>query len=125
MTKDNAFGDGVPFLGANWFDPLEAGVRHQIRSFIEEMLESELSAALGRARYDRSAGVAGYRNGHRDRQLLGTFGPVSVSGPRARLAGGDGAALASQRNGTARRCRPTGGCGSQRRRGLPGPLSAA
>jgi putative transposase len=90
MTKDNAFGDGVPFLGANWFDPLEAGVRHQIRSFIEEMLESELSAALGRARYDRSAGVAGYRNGHRDRQLLGTFGPVSVSVPRARLAGGDG-----------------------------------
>jgi transposase-like protein len=49
-----------------------------------------LSAALGRARYDRSAGVAGYRNGHRDRQLLGTFGPVSVSVPRALLAGGDG-----------------------------------
>jgi putative transposase len=65
MTKDIAFGDEVPFLGADWFDPLEAGVRQQIRSFIEEMLESELSAALGRARYDRSAGVAGYRNGHR------------------------------------------------------------
>jgi putative transposase len=90
MTKDIAFGDEVPFLGADWFDPLEAGVRQQIRSFIEEMLESELSAALGRARYDRNAGVAGYRNGHRDRQLLGTFGPVSVSVPRARLAGGDG-----------------------------------
>ena len=90
MTKDIAFEDEVPFLGSDWFDPLEAGVRQQIRSFIEEMLELELSAALGRARYDRSAGVAGYRNGHRDRQLLGTFGPVSVSVPRARLAGGDG-----------------------------------
>ena len=90
MTKDIAFGDEVPFLGADWFNPLEAGVRHQIRSFIEEMLESELSAALGRARYGRNAGVAGYRNGHRDRQLLGTFGPVSVSVPRARLVGGGG-----------------------------------
>jgi transposase-like protein len=90
MTKDIAFGDEVPFLGADWFDPLEAGVRQQIRSFIEEMLESELAAALGRARYDRSAGAAGHRNGHRDRQLLGTFGPVSVSVPRARLVGGDG-----------------------------------
>lgn len=90
MTKDIAIEDGVPFLGADWFDPLEAGVRQQIRSFIEEMLESELAAALGRARYDRSAGAAGHRNGHRDRQLLGTFGPVSVSVPRARLVGGDG-----------------------------------
>jgi putative transposase len=90
MTKNIAFGDEVPFLGADWFDPLEAGVRQQIRSFIEEMLESELAAALGRARYDRSAGAAGHRNGHRDRQLLGTFGRVSVSVPRARLVGGDG-----------------------------------
>jgi putative transposase len=32
----------------------------------------------------------GYRNGHRDRQLLGTFGAVTVSVPRARVIDGDG-----------------------------------
>jgi hypothetical protein len=31
------------FLGADWFDPLEAGVRTRIRSFIEELLEAEKS----------------------------------------------------------------------------------
>ena len=34
------------FLGEDWFDPLEAGVRTRIRSFIEELLEAELEAAL-------------------------------------------------------------------------------
>jgi hypothetical protein len=38
----------VPLLGEDWFDPLEAGVRQQIRSFIEQMLEAELEAALNR-----------------------------------------------------------------------------
>ena len=41
------------FLGEDWFDPLEAGVRTRIRSFIEELLEAELEAALGRKRYAR------------------------------------------------------------------------
>ena len=31
-----------PFLGENWFDPLEAAVRGRIRGFIEELLEAEL-----------------------------------------------------------------------------------
>ena len=90
MTKTIAVEESVPFPSANWFDPLEAGVRQHIRSFIEGMLEEELSAALGRRRYDRSPGASGYRNGHRDRQLLGTFGAVSVSVPRARVVGADG-----------------------------------
>ncbi len=47
MTKDIAFGDEVPFLGADWFDPLEAGVRQQIRSFIEEMLEFGVGGSAG------------------------------------------------------------------------------
>jgi putative transposase len=80
----------VPLLGEGWFDPLETGVRQQIRSFIESMLEEELAAALGRERYDRNAGAVGRRNGHRERQLLGTFGPVNVSVPRARVADSDG-----------------------------------
>ena len=90
MTKDTAIADDVPFLGADWFDPLEAGVRQQLRGFIEGMLEEELAAVLRRGRYDRSPEASGCRNGHRDRQLLGTFGPVTVSVPRARVVGADG-----------------------------------
>ena len=33
---------------------------------------------------------AGYRHGHRERQLMGTFGPVTVRVPRARLEAPDG-----------------------------------
>lgn len=90
MTKTIAIEDEVPFLGADWFDPLEAGVRQRVRGFIETLLEEELAAALGRARYGRGAQACGHRNGHRDRQLLGTFGPLTVSVPRARVAGAEG-----------------------------------
>jgi hypothetical protein len=90
MTKDIAIADEVPFLGADWFDPLEAGVRQHIRGFIENLLEEELAATLRRGRYDRSTAAAGRRNGHRDRRLLGTFGPMTVSVPRARVTGSNG-----------------------------------
>jgi transposase-like protein len=53
------------------------------------MLEEELAAALGRERYERGP-VKGHRHGRRERQLLGSFGPVTVSVPRARLAASDG-----------------------------------
>ena len=93
--------EGTLFLGGDWFDPLEAGVRTRIRGFIEELLEEELDAALGRDRYERprlsETGVgggpvvgAGHRHGHRERQLIGTFGPVTVRVPRARLEASDG-----------------------------------
>ena len=50
------------------------------------MVEAELLAALGgRDRYQRKGAPKGYRNGHRDRQLVGTFGQQRVSLPRARL----------------------------------------
>ena len=88
--------EGTLFLGDDWFDPLEAGVRTRIRGFIEELLETELDAALGRDRYERprlaetcgggrAVKRAGYRHGHRERQLMGTFGPATVRVPRARL----------------------------------------
>jgi transposase-like protein len=82
---------------------LEAGVRTRIRSFIEELLEAELEAALGRTRYERGrtpeegAGaeaarsrVSGHRHGRRERTLMGTFGAVTVCVPRARLATPEG-----------------------------------
>jgi len=93
--------EGDVFLGESWFDPLEAAVRTRVRRFIEELLEAELEAALARKRYERpsfsekevaakATGAAGHRHGHRERQLMGTFGPVSIRVPRARLETPDG-----------------------------------
>src|SRR3954454_2155645 len=84
-------GSMEPFAGEAWFDPIEAGVRERVRGFIEELLEQELTTALGRARHERSAEeTKGYRNGTRERQLLGSFGPVRISVPRARLTADNG-----------------------------------
>ena len=80
----------------DWFDPIEAGLRGQVREFIQAMIESELETALARPRYGRrsktdpenadgASGVCGYRHGHRSRSLMGTFGRVDIAVPRARL----------------------------------------
>jgi putative transposase len=70
-----------------------------VREFIEELVEAELNDALGRTRYQRpdqsgetetARTAAGYRHGRRQRQLLGSFGPVRFSVPRARLDNSDG-----------------------------------
>lgn len=90
MDETTATSAPLPFRGEDWFDPLEGAVRERIRGFIEEMLEAELEAVLQRRRYDRQGPARGHRHGHRERQLIGTFGPVSVSVPRARLSGADG-----------------------------------
>jgi putative transposase len=77
----------------NWIDPIETEVRARAREFIEELIRGELDDALARPRYGRSrmagdegrAGVAGHRHGSRLRSLTGTFGPVEIEVPRARL----------------------------------------
>jgi putative transposase len=98
-TKSSATSiEGDHFLCDDWFDPLESRVRTRIRGFIEELLEAELDAALGRARYERpgvegggsAKGAAGSRHGHRERRILGTFGATMVRVPRARLATPEG-----------------------------------
>src|SRR3954447_21343459 len=78
------------FAGEAWFDPIEAGLRERIRGFIEELLEQELTAALGRRRHGRGPSP-GHRHGHRERRLTGSFGPVEISVPRARLRAEGGA----------------------------------
>jgi putative transposase len=101
MEQDSRHGsaDGTVFLGEGWFDPIETGIRERVRGFIEELVEEELSDALGRTRYQRPGRPAepaaarrasGYRHGRRERQLLGSFGPVTISVPRARLNQADG-----------------------------------
>jgi putative transposase len=91
MNKDSTIPAGTDglFEGEAWFDPIEAGLRGRIRGFIEAMLEEELAAALGGGRYERGHGK-GHRHGTRERQLLGSFGPTTISVPRARLTGPDG-----------------------------------
>src|SRR6266702_3999467 len=82
----------------NWFDPIETEVRARARQFIEELLREELDSALARTRYERSqmagneerTGVAGHRHGSRTRSLTGTFGPIEIVVPRARLATSEG-----------------------------------
>jgi transposase-like protein len=108
MSKDSTKVASNILLGADWHDSIEACVRRQIRGLIELMLEAELSTALGRARYARAQAperlpeasesgpgetaqrVLGHRNGHRDRELTGTFGKTTISVPRARLEASDG-----------------------------------
>jgi putative transposase len=116
MTTDSTTtgDDANLFLGAAWFDPIEAGIRGRIRGFIEGLIEEELAAALGRKRYERRSGapagtaapagtpgagdatspppVAGHRHGRRGRRLVGSFGAVEIAVPRARLRGEGGAA---------------------------------
>jgi transposase-like protein len=83
--EKNSTTDAAPlFSGEAWFDPIEAELRERIRGFLEEMVEQEATAALGRNHYQRGA-AAGYRNGTRSRRLLGSFGPVEIAVPRARL----------------------------------------
>jgi putative transposase len=92
MDKDSTErpAEAALFAGEAWFDPIEAGLRERIRGFIEELLEQELTAALGRPRHGRGPSP-GHRHGHRERRLTGSFGPVGISVPRARLRAEDGA----------------------------------
>jgi putative transposase len=83
----------APHLFDNWFDPIESEVRGRARQFIEELIRGELDAVLARPRYGRGktasgeekTGVAGHRHGSRARSLTGTFGPIEIEVPRARL----------------------------------------
>jgi transposase-like protein len=84
----------------DWLDPIETGIRDRVRELIEEMIRSELDAALSRPRYCRrakiaegeevAAGAAGHRHGSRVRTLTGTFGKTEITVPRARLNNSDG-----------------------------------
>lgn len=82
----------------NWFDPIETEVRARAREFIEDLIRGELDIVLARPRYGRSrmagdeerADVTGHRHGSRTRSLTGTFGPIEIAVPRARLNTADG-----------------------------------
>jgi putative transposase len=62
------------------------------------MIRGELDTVLGRPRYSRSQmagnegrpGIVGHRHGSRTRSLTGTFGPIEIAVPRARLNTSEG-----------------------------------
>ena len=73
--------------GEAGFDPIEERLRASVRATIEAVFEEELASFLDRLRYVRGDGPAkGYRHGHRERRLTGTFGTETVRVPRARVA---------------------------------------
>src|SRR3954468_25003106 len=85
MDENSTTSDAAPlFAGEAWFDPIEAGLRERVRGFIEELIEQELTEALGRRRHERGGG-AGHRHGKRERRLTGSFRTVGLTVPRARL----------------------------------------
>ena len=101
-----------PFAGSDWFDPLEEAVRGQVRAFIEQLLEEELEAALGRgalrARRDLErppprapAAPAGHHL--RPAEPVGTAGSLCTTRP-------------ASRSGRAHFCRLTSGSAAAPRR---------
>jgi transposase-like protein len=86
MTQ-NTDTSSFPLLAhAAGFDPIEERLRTSVRATIEAVFEEELASFLGRLRYGRGDGpTKGYRHGHRDRQITGTFGTETVRVPRARI----------------------------------------
>ena len=73
------------------YDPIADRLRATIRATIAAVFEAERDAFVGRCRFDRGTNTpTGYRNGHRERQLIGTFGTRTLSVPRARAVDGSG-----------------------------------
>lgn len=70
------------------YEGLEAFVRQKVQGFIQELLEEEVTALLGRGRWQRLRGVdevPGHRNGYgRLRKLSLSSGTVEVRRPRVR-----------------------------------------
>lgn len=63
---------------------IASGVKGFIKSFIENLLNEELTAKLGASRYERTSGRKAYRNGHYARNLLTRYGLIDeIRVPRA------------------------------------------
>jgi hypothetical protein len=71
------------------FEVLEDHARQAIQSWIQGLLDEEITAPLGRARHERRAavdGAEGHRNGHgKPRRLAMLASTVTVRGPHAKI----------------------------------------
>lgn len=67
-------------------DRLELGIREQVRTWIERIVQEELTAVLGAGSSLRvGESRRGYRHGTRERTLTTSLGPTTFTLPRARL----------------------------------------
>lgn len=67
-------------------DRLELGIREQVRTWIERIVQEELTAVLGAGSSLRVGDSRrGYRHGTRERTLTTSLGPTTFTLPRARL----------------------------------------
>src|SRR3954470_23376675 len=60
------------------------GLREVVRAVPREVLEAEMTDALGAARGERSAGRLGYRSGHHGRTLVTRVGRLELRVPQDR-----------------------------------------
>jgi putative transposase len=70
---------------------IEAQFRRQIREALDVALAEELAAALGSEPHERTDRRRGYRNGSIERTITTPEGTRTVTVPRGRIAGPDGA----------------------------------
>src|SRR5574337_1888937 len=84
MSKGNTAIEPVS-MPEDWVSPLEQALREGVQSYLRELLELEVTRALGRLRYGRQDGAQGSRNGHRARALVSALGRIQVAVPRARI----------------------------------------
>lgn len=84
MSKGNT---AVGLVGTpdDWVSTLEETLREGVQSYLRELLELEVTRALGRLRYGRQENAKGCRNGHRSRELVSAMGRMQVAVPRARI----------------------------------------
>ena len=71
-------------------DPVAGLIRAAIREVLELAVAEEVTAALGRAAWERVSERRGYRHGTSARTVVTGEGPVALRVPRARLAQPDG-----------------------------------
>lgn len=77
-------------------DPVAALIREAIREVLETAVAEEVTAALGRAAWERVAQRRGYRHGTSARTVVTGEGPVTLRVPRARLVHADGRSVEFQ-----------------------------
>ena len=59
-------------------------VRDAVRGYLQDVLEEEMTAALGAGKGERSAGRVGYRSGYYERSLVTRVGRIELRVPQDR-----------------------------------------
>ncbi len=75
-------------MAENW--DVQTLLRRRVLEAIEQVLEEELTEALGTGRYERQEARRGYRNGHQTRRITTAQGLHTLAVPRGRIGDADG-----------------------------------